>query len=182
MHGRKKKITLAAFVGDLILVIILVLGTVWMGRSAKSNTEAAVRSVSLLYLDELAGRREQVVAENMREKIGVIETALDLMTEEDLSDNAHLEAYQAKIKRLFHLERFAFVGSDDLIYTSTGPRAEISSWPDQLCLSTVTTGAAAMTSEPPSTLRRPETNRHQAHADPEATSTRTTPPETTSCG
>ena len=125
MHGRKKKITLAAFIGGSILVIILVLGTVWMGRSAKNNTEAAVRSVSLLYLDELAGRREQVVAENMREKIGVIETALDLMTEEDLSDNAHLEAYQVKIKRLFHLERFAFVGSDDLIYTSTGPREEI---------------------------------------------------------
>ncbi|MGI5874678.1 MAG: response regulator [Bacillota bacterium] len=47
------------------------------------------------------------------------------MTEEDLSDNAHLQAYQVRIKRLFNLERFAFVGADDLIYTSNGPQEEI---------------------------------------------------------
>ena len=125
MNSRRKGITLAALIGSVILVVILVLGTMWMGRSARNDTESAVRSVSLLYLNELAGRREQVVAENMREKVGVIEAALDLMTEEDLSDDAHLQAYQMKIKRLFNLERFAFVGADDLIYTSTGPRAEI---------------------------------------------------------
>ena len=84
-----------------------------------------MHSVSVLYLDELAGRREQVVADNLREKVNVIYTALDLMTEEDLSDSAHLQAYQANIKRLFRLERFAFVGTDNLIYTSNGVRAEI---------------------------------------------------------
>jgi signal transduction histidine kinase/DNA-binding response OmpR family regulator len=125
MENRKKRITLVSIIGGLILLLIIFLGTIWTGRSAKSDTESAVRSVSLLYLDELAGRREQVVAENMREKVNVIETALDLMTEEDLSDNAHLQAYQVRIKRLFNLERFAFVGADDLIYTSNGPQEEI---------------------------------------------------------
>ena len=125
MESKKKGITLAMLAGGLVLGMILVFGTVWMGHSARQDTESAVRSVSLLYLDELAGRREQVVAENMREKINVIYTALDLMTEEDLNDSAHLQAYQVRIKRLFHLERFAFAGSDSLIYTSTGPRADI---------------------------------------------------------
>ena len=128
MENRKKRITLVSIIGGLILLLIIFLGTIWTGRSAKSDTESAVRSVSLLYLDELAGRREQVVAENMREKVNVIETALDLMTEEDLSDNAHLQAYQVRIKRLFNLERFAFVGADDLIYTSTGPQEEINQY------------------------------------------------------
>ena len=61
MDNKRKGITTATIVGSAILILILVLGTVWMGRSAKSDTEKAVRSVSLFYLNELAGRREQVV-------------------------------------------------------------------------------------------------------------------------
>ena len=63
-----------------------------MGSRARRDTEEAVRSVSLLYLDELAGRREQVVEDNLREKIQTIRVAIDLMTDEDTSDKAHLEA------------------------------------------------------------------------------------------
>ena len=73
-------------------MLILVIGTIWVGRSAKTDKEFAVRSVSLLYLDELASRREQVVTENMQKKITVINTTLELMTEDDLSDLAHLQA------------------------------------------------------------------------------------------
>ena len=124
MTGKQKGITLASAIGSVILVFILVFGTMWMGSNARNDTESAVRSVSLLYLDELAGRREQVVSANMQEKINVIHTALDLMTGEDLSDGAHLQAYQARIKQLFNLERFAFVSKNGLIYTSTGPRDE----------------------------------------------------------
>ena len=50
---------------------------------------------------------------------------LDMLTEEDLSDDAHLQTYQTRIKRLFSLERFAFIGANDLIYTATGPRADM---------------------------------------------------------
>ena len=63
-----------------------------MGSRARRDTEEAVRSVSLLYLDELAGRREQVVEDNLQEKILTIRVAIDLMTDEDTSDKAHLEA------------------------------------------------------------------------------------------
>lgn len=73
-----------AVIGGLIVMPALVLTTVWMGRSAGRDTEDAVRTVSLLYLDELAGRREQVVAENLQDRFFDMQTALDLMTEEDL--------------------------------------------------------------------------------------------------
>ena len=125
MTDRQKGITLASAIGGIILVFILVFGTMWMGSNARNDTESAVRSVSLLYLDELAGRREQVVSANMQEKINVINTALEMITEDDLSDDAHLQAYQARIKQLFNLERFAFVSDGGLIYTSTGPLDEI---------------------------------------------------------
>ena len=125
MENRKNKTTLITVIGSIVLVIILVAGTIWMGSRAKDDTESAVHSVSLLYLDELAGRREQVVAGNMQEKINVIETALELMTEDDLKDEEHLQAYQAKMKRLFVLEKFAFVDSDGVIYTAQGKQTDI---------------------------------------------------------
>ncbi|MDO5702272.1 MAG: response regulator [Lachnospiraceae bacterium] len=114
-----------AVIGSLAVMFLLVIGTIMMGQYAKKDTETAVRSVSLLYLDELAGRREQVVAENLRDRISDMKTALDLITEEDLSDDEHRQAYQKKMKALFGLEKFAFVGEDGLIYTSTGVQDNI---------------------------------------------------------
>ena len=125
MDSLKNKTTLIAVIGGIVLILILVVGTIWTGSKAREDTESAVRSVSLLYLDELAGRREQVVASNMQEKIDVIETALELMDDNDLSDLEHLQAYQAKMKRLFVLEKFAFVDTDGLIYTSLGMQDDI---------------------------------------------------------
>ena len=125
MDNREKTTTLTAILGGVVLIFILVFGSIWTGRSARTDTESAVHSVSLLYLDELAGRREQVVAGNMQEKIDVIKTALEMMTEDDLSDPEHLQAYQAKMKKLFVLEKFAFVDTDGLIYTSQGTQTDI---------------------------------------------------------
>ncbi|MCR4838447.1 MAG: response regulator [Eubacterium sp.] len=47
--------------------MILIFGTLWMGSRAAKDSADAVHSVSLLYLDELAGRREQVVEKNLQE-------------------------------------------------------------------------------------------------------------------
>ena len=47
------------------------------------------------------------------------------MTEEDLSDKAHLEAYQTRMKQLYKLDKFAFVDTEGLIYTSTGTQDNI---------------------------------------------------------
>ena len=57
MNTRKNYSAVIAIIGSLILAVVLVAGTIWMGVGAKRDTEDAVRSVSLLYLDELAGRR-----------------------------------------------------------------------------------------------------------------------------
>ena len=107
-------------IGSLILAFILIFGTVWMGRTARQDTDEAVRSVSLLYLDELAGRREQVVEDSLKTDIEKISVIIGLLTDEDTSDKKHLEAFQTRIKALFNLEKFAFVDSNGLIYSSTG--------------------------------------------------------------
>ena len=111
--------------GGSLVVVILIFGTIWMSNNARQDTEKAVRAVSYLYMDELAGRREQVVANNLNDNINRIQIAIGLMTEEDLSDFAHLQAYQARMKLLFQLEKFAFVDSDGLIYTALGTQTNI---------------------------------------------------------
>ncbi|MBR6352201.1 MAG: response regulator, partial [Firmicutes bacterium] len=121
---RNNAVTVAV-IGSLIVLFILVVGTIWMGHSARKNTAEAVRTVSLLYLDELAGRREQVVENNLNNKIKDIETAVDLMTSVDLSDKAHMEDYQKRMKRLYTLQKFAFVDENGLIYTSVGTQDNI---------------------------------------------------------
>lgn len=84
-----KRTTWIVILGSFLLVLFMVAGTVWMGWSAQRDTEQAVRSVSLLYLDELAGRRKQVVENNLRSRIDTISVAIELMTEEDLGNAQH---------------------------------------------------------------------------------------------
>ena len=122
---RNKRTTLIIIIGSLILAGVMIAGTLWMGKSAKEDTEMAVRSVSLLYLDELAGRREQVVENNLKGRIHTIEVAIDLMNKEDLSDVEHLAAYQKRMKQLFSLDKFAFVDTEGLIYTALGTQDNI---------------------------------------------------------
>ena len=125
MEQEKSKIVKQFVIGALVVVVILIVGTFWMGSSINDDNEEIVRTVSLLYLDELAGRREQVVAGKLSDYISDMTIAMDLMQKDDLSSVEKLQSYQAKMKRFYGLEKFAFVDSDGLIYTSRGTRNDI---------------------------------------------------------
>ena len=120
-----KSLMTVAMIGGIAVALILILGTIWTGRSASRDTEQAVRNVSLLYLDELAGRREQVVASTLTDYISDMDVAIGLLTTEDLSSVESLQAYQLRMKQLYGLEKFAFVDETGLIYTSRGTRTDI---------------------------------------------------------
>ncbi|MBR1397102.1 MAG: hypothetical protein IJ563_06175, partial [Selenomonadaceae bacterium] len=122
---QKSGIIRLAIIGSVIVAVILVLGTLWTGQNASKDTETAVRTVSLLYLDELAGRREQVVSSTLNNYIRNMDTAIGILEKDDLSSIEHLQAYQARMKQLYGLEKFAFVDNDGLIYTSRGTRTDI---------------------------------------------------------
>jgi len=111
--------TRMAIIGVAIVLVILIAGTIWVGWSAQKDTDEAVHSVSMMYLDELAGRREKVVENNLNDNIDVINIAVGLIDDEDLSDLDHMRAYQQNMKTLFNLERFAFVDSEGHIYTAS---------------------------------------------------------------
>ena len=112
-------------IGTIALVVILVGGTMLTGSNVSDDTEQAVRTVSLLYLDELAERREQVVASTLDDYVNNIDVAIGLLVPDDLSSIEKLQAYLARMKQLYALNRLAFVDSDGLIYTSRGTRNDI---------------------------------------------------------
>ena len=103
-----------------VVAAILVLGTWWVGQSAQQATDEAVKAVSMFYLDELAGRREQVVETNLESNIQKMETAIGTLTEDDLSGVEGLRAFQARMKQLYGLEKFAFVDDTGTVYTALG--------------------------------------------------------------
>ena len=86
MKARNKPVMAIAIIGGLIVMLIMVAGTFLTGQKARNDTEDAVRTVSLLYMDELAERRAQVVEGNLEGRITDLQSALGLMTTEDLSD------------------------------------------------------------------------------------------------
>ena len=124
-NKRKKSIMPIIILGSVIVAGILIIGTLLMGRKASNDTGVAVRNVSLLYLEELAGRREQVVESVLDDYISDIDIALGLMDKNDLQSVEKFQAYQTRMKQLYGLEKFAFVDTDGLIYTSRGTRTDI---------------------------------------------------------
>ena len=125
METERKNLMKELIIGGLVIVIILIIGTFWMGESVNEDNDKAVRTVSLLYLDELAGRREQVVASKLNDYINNMDIALGLITPNDLSSVENFQAYQARMKRLYGFGKFAFVDSEGKIYTSRGTRNDI---------------------------------------------------------
>ena len=129
METKRSRSRNAAIIGILIVIAIVVAGTLWMGHAGRQDTDDAVRAVSLLYLDELAGRREQVVHSNLQGNIETINVAVSLLSDEDLSDDKHRQDYQKRIKALYDLERFAFVGESGTVYTFSGTENSADSYP-----------------------------------------------------
>ncbi|MBP3242206.1 MAG: hypothetical protein J6M92_16945, partial [Oribacterium sp.] len=57
---KRSQLITVGIAGGIAVIMIMIIGTVIMGGAAHNDTERAIHSVSTLYLDELAGRREQV--------------------------------------------------------------------------------------------------------------------------
>ena len=114
-----------AVLGGIFVVTILILSILWVGRSTRRSTEEAVHSVSNFYLHELAGRREQVLEANLQRSISDIYGAIELADVSVFSSMERLQRFQASMKKLYTVEKFAFVDENGLIYTSLGTQTNI---------------------------------------------------------
>ena len=118
VNERQKKQTITtAVVGGVIIALILLLTTIWVSNSARKSTSQAVSKVSDFYLEELAGRRAQVVAEELRRGFGYIENALDIIDETDLESLDTLHNFVGRVKKLCGIDKFALVDENGIVYT-----------------------------------------------------------------
>ena len=115
----------AAVIGSVIVAVVLLAGTLLLGRAADEDTQEAVHRVGRFYLDEMAEGRAQVVSSVLSGFISDLDTAVGLIGPGDLISVANLQMYQSRMKQLYGLEKFAFVDEDGLIYTSRGIRTDI---------------------------------------------------------
>ncbi len=106
-----------ALIGAVIVVLIITAATLWMSAGARKATDDAVEKVSDFYLEELAGRRSQVVTRFFETQADHMQRALALMTQEDLSSQNALRSFIGRVEALYGLKLFAVVDEDNLVYT-----------------------------------------------------------------
>ncbi|MCR5232440.1 MAG: hypothetical protein K6E53_00825 [Lachnospiraceae bacterium] len=99
-NSGNRNIMAEAVAGSIFVVVLLIVGTLFTGRYASRDTKQAVRNVSLIYLDELAGRREQVLNSTLNDYIADMDVAIGLLTQDDLSTVESLQEYQLRMKQL----------------------------------------------------------------------------------
>lgn len=118
MNEKQKKQTIAyGIVGGIIIAAILLITTIWVSNSARIGTNQAVNRVSKFYLEELAGRRAQVVSEELKNNFAYIENSLAILESSDLESQETLRAFLGKVKKLYGVDKFALVDENRIVYT-----------------------------------------------------------------
>ena len=126
---QKKKTIAYAVAGGVMVASILLLTTIWVLSSARTSTTEAVDKVSEFYLEELAGRRSQVVAEELKNNIAYIQNALSVMDESDLKSQETLRYFLGKVKKLYGVDKFALVDENGIVYTQHSTTSGLSRYP-----------------------------------------------------
>ena len=119
-NKKDKSTTSMAIVGGAIIAVLLILSTLWINRSEQSGTNAAVQSVSALYLRELTDRREQGINSRIKDRIDDIKTALKILTPADFQSVETLSAFLNRMKIIYGVEEFAFIDKNGAVITSKG--------------------------------------------------------------
>lgn len=119
MNREQRKQTMVfAMWGGMVIAVVLLLTTLWVTNSARKGTDQAVNRVSEFYLEELAGRRTQVVSEELNNNFLFMENALDILEEKDLESQDALCRFLSRVKKLRNVDEFALVDENGVVYMS----------------------------------------------------------------
>ncbi len=118
INKKQRKQTLAVAVwGGILISAVLLFTTIWVSNSASASTSQAVSRVSDFYLEELAGRRAQVVSEELKNNFTYMESALAILEDTNLESQESLRSFLGKVKKLYQLDKFALVDEKGIVYT-----------------------------------------------------------------
>ncbi len=125
---QKRKTAVYAVIGGSIIASILLLTSIWVSSTAREGTSQAVSRVSEFYLEELAGRRAQVVSEELKNGFAHMENALEVLDESDLESEETLREFLGKVKKLYGIDRFALVNENGIVYTEHSTESGLSKY------------------------------------------------------
>lgn len=114
---QRKKTIVSAVLGGIIIAMILLITTVWVSNGARNGTNEAVNRVSEFYLKELAGRRAQVVSEELKNHFAYMDNALAILQDTNPESQTELRKFLGMIKKLYGLDTFALIDENEIVYT-----------------------------------------------------------------
>ncbi len=103
--------------GGILIAAILLITTIWVLSSARVGTEQAVSRVSEFYMEELAGRRAQVVSEELKNYFTYMENAVGVLEDGDLQSQETLRSFLGKARKLYGVDKFALADENGMVYT-----------------------------------------------------------------
>lgn len=125
---QKRKTAVYAIIGGSIIASILLLTSIWVSSMARAGTSQAVSRVSEFYLEELAGRRAEVVSEELKNGFAHMKNALEILDESDLESEETLQVFLGKVKKLYGIDRFALVNENGIVYTEHNTASGLSKY------------------------------------------------------
>lgn len=114
---QRKQTTAKAVAGGIMVALLLLVTTIWVSNGSRTGTSQAVSRISEFYLEELAGRRAQVVAEELNTRFSYMENAVAIMDDEDLESQETMRKFFGKVKKLCGFNKFALVDENGIVYT-----------------------------------------------------------------
>lgn len=86
-------------------------------KQRRVGTEQAVSRVSEFYMEELAGRRAQVVSEELKNYFTYMENAVGVLEDGDLQSQETLRSFLGKARKLYGVDKFALADENGMVYT-----------------------------------------------------------------
>lgn len=117
IHITNRSFLLTAVIGSLLIIAMVTANAIRSSNKTLVQTEEAVFTVSRFYLETMADRRAQSVANQIENQFSQMEKALDFIWDENIESQEELRQTLGKIQNLLSLNRFALVDQDDIVYT-----------------------------------------------------------------
>ena len=125
---QKRQTVILAICGGLMIALVLLVTSIWAADSARKGTRQAVNRVSEFYLKELAERRSQVVAEELKDHFTYMENVLSILGGSDLESQEALRSFLGRAKKLYSVAELALVDENGLIYTENSVTSDLSGY------------------------------------------------------
>ncbi len=118
--NREEKTAVFAVCGAVVVAVILLITSMWFSNSVGEETNWAVNQVSEFYLEELAGRRADLISRELRDQIEHMANTLDVVEDNDLESKKTLCNFLGKAAKLYEVDTFALIDEKGTVYTQDG--------------------------------------------------------------